>query len=292
MYCEGNIMLDILGIENKFEKYAEVAANKYLNDAVPLNDAIIKIAKDKELNPEQIKRVVEAANVKVFQKHFSDADRDGHKDVDFDVADPKVIIKKIYVVKGAPSCPLKEMKEEMGEDKKGFGMGKALDFFKNLGTDSMFSSHKEDSFKELDMPSEDIMGDRPTIIIRIRKAKSNLEKKAYILSEDYSDLMKEVTKPFRATGNHQEEFNSFCKEAYATSGNDVKEQLDIVAKNIKLEVPTLTGIPMNKVANYLNSKESTIPNSNMEKLAALHSDYYRTERAIKLADEAYAEVTK
>ena len=244
-------MFDILGKESNFEKYAEVAANQYLNDNVPLNDAIVKIATEKELNPEQIKRVVEAANVKVFQKHFSDSDREGHKDVDFDVADPKVIIKKIYIVKGSPSCPMHKEKKDMSP---GFGMGKALDFFRNLGTDGMFASKKEDAFEDMDLPSEDIIGDSPTIIIRIRKAKANLEKKAFILTEEYTELLTEVAKPFTSTGDHQPEFNEFCKTAYEHLAENADDQLEAIALRAKLIVAPRENFNLSKVAGFITKE--------------------------------------
>lgn len=64
------------------------AAAVFLRKEGSLNSTIAKIANEKDLNPEQINRVLEAANNAVFKQRF---EKQASKVVTFPVADPKVI---------------------------------------------------------------------------------------------------------------------------------------------------------------------------------------------------------
>lgn len=263
-------MFDILGKESKFDKYAEIAANDYLNNEVPLNDSIVKLAEEKELNPEQIKRVVEAANVKVFQKHFGDDDREGHKDVDFDVADPKVIIRKIYIIK----------KDSGSSDDH---ESSPMDFFKDLSKDN-FSDRTQDDVE--DLPDEKKKLDRPTLVIRIKSAKSNLEKEAYAISEQYVEKVAEVAKAFRRSDAEPQSFYNFCKEAMEHKGEAILPILNSIATEARKEVPNFEEDGgLSKIAGF--------PSRDIEALTALEkiaADYDRHAKAAELAQEQLDEM--
>ena len=265
-------MLNILGKETKFEKYAAIAANAYLENDVPLNDSIVKIAEEKELNPEQIKRVVEAANVKVFQKHFADESREGHKDVDFDVADPKVIIRRIYVIKKSPSVKMCD----------GAGMGRRLgssplDFFRDLAMDN-FSDRVQEDVE--DLPEEKIKINRPTLVLRIKTAKANLEKKAYIASEEYVEKVASISRNYRRSDADPKAFENLCKEAFEHRGEAIRPILESIAKQARKEVPEFTEGQLSKVAGFASDELQEVL-----KLEDIAKEYKRCETAAKLAQE-------
>lgn len=56
-----------------------------------LHDALVKIAKDNSMNPEQIKRLVESANTSTFLDQFK-TKQGNQRMVEFDVADPAKVI--------------------------------------------------------------------------------------------------------------------------------------------------------------------------------------------------------
>ena len=68
-------------------------AIKLHNSGMGANDSIIKIAKDNELNPETICRVVEAFNIAKTKAYVKVAE---DKAGDFDVADKKEVIKRVF----------------------------------------------------------------------------------------------------------------------------------------------------------------------------------------------------
>lgn len=75
------------------EMLGKEAASMYLNEGIPLNDAIVKLASEHEdLNDEHVKRIIEFANTEVFQQKFQN---DEDKNVHFPVADPNVIFNDL-----------------------------------------------------------------------------------------------------------------------------------------------------------------------------------------------------
>lgn len=78
-----------------YERMSDTVVNDFLKEDVNLNDGILKVAQERDLNPEQVKRLVEMSNTKTFLKKFSEKD-DGDKNVNFDVADSNKILKAFY----------------------------------------------------------------------------------------------------------------------------------------------------------------------------------------------------
>lgn len=76
-----------------FEKFAEIATQRFFAKEASLNEAIIKLAQENDLNTEQIKRVVECANTKASLQVMDESD---DRLTEFDVAEPSVIIKAVY----------------------------------------------------------------------------------------------------------------------------------------------------------------------------------------------------
>lgn len=265
-------MFDMLGIPSKFEKLAEEATTALLEDGVSLNDSIEKIAKDKDLNPEEIKRVVEAANVKAFQKNFECSERKGHKDVDFDVADPQVIIRRIYVIKGEKSAPKKTEDKDSG-----------LDFLANLGDLFHHKPERDAKVKDLEVP-DSLTTDRPTLIIRVKTAKANFEKEAYIAADEFYEKTAAYGKQFRVCGTALN-FEAFCKTANEHLGSDCHAILAEIAKSAKKTVPAFEVAEMTKVAGYRSQLVDDVVG-----FMTIASEAKRYETAIEIADKVLKEI--
>lgn len=70
------------------------AALCYLEHGLPLNDAVVKVAKEcPSISTHQIKRVVEFANNHTFSRMFEK--QAGDKNIEFPVADPSVVLKEL-----------------------------------------------------------------------------------------------------------------------------------------------------------------------------------------------------
>ena len=72
---------------------ANEASNLFLNQNIPLTDAVVKVANAYDnITPEQIKRVVETANRQTFLVAF---EKEAQKTIDFEIADPKVVLNRL-----------------------------------------------------------------------------------------------------------------------------------------------------------------------------------------------------
>jgi len=68
-------------------------AAEQFKEGTPLHQSIVKIAKDNQMNPEQIKRLVEAANTTTFLNEFK-GKSGNQRMVEFDVAHPDKVINE------------------------------------------------------------------------------------------------------------------------------------------------------------------------------------------------------
>ena len=72
--------------------FAKTASRRFIDEQVPLNTTIKKLASDNDLNPHQVERVCEMANLATHQALWPAAKE--KEKVAFEVADPKAIIEK------------------------------------------------------------------------------------------------------------------------------------------------------------------------------------------------------
>lgn len=82
-----------------FGEWGKTASTSYLTSGSSLNKEIAKIAVENDLNPAQIKRVCENANLTTYKSLFFNS-RD--KALDFDIATPEKVAQEIEAVQGEP----------------------------------------------------------------------------------------------------------------------------------------------------------------------------------------------
>lgn len=78
--------------EEDYHKLANAAAIDLVDNKVPLNESVTKLAKQFDLNQDQICRLCEAANNTTFNHLFKNKTASDDRIVDFDIADPKAIL--------------------------------------------------------------------------------------------------------------------------------------------------------------------------------------------------------
>lgn len=74
--------------ELEMKMIAKEASSNYLNDGASLNDQIVKLAKERDLNPHQVARICEQANLNTYHTLW---DKTGSGDFVFDLADQEKI---------------------------------------------------------------------------------------------------------------------------------------------------------------------------------------------------------
>ena len=78
-----------------YEKLARQAVTEFVEGAVPLSDSLVKLSDSMGLNPDQIKSLVSVANTLAHLDLFDRKD-DGDKVVEFEPADPKAVLNRVY----------------------------------------------------------------------------------------------------------------------------------------------------------------------------------------------------
>ncbi len=78
--------------EEDYQKLANAAAIDLVDNNVPLNDSISKLASQFELNQDQLNRLCEATNNVAFTHIFKKKASESERLVDFEIADPKKIL--------------------------------------------------------------------------------------------------------------------------------------------------------------------------------------------------------
>jgi hypothetical protein len=77
------------------------ASNMYLAGSCSLNDAVVKVAQEcSGISSNQVQRVLEHANNSTFQSLFEK--QAGDKNIEFDIADPQVVMRKMSAEVEAP----------------------------------------------------------------------------------------------------------------------------------------------------------------------------------------------
>ena len=83
------------------ENLAFRATDAFDDGGVPLHDSVVKLAKEQSMNPEQIKRLVEATNTNTFLRMFK-SKKGNQRMVEFDVADPSLVINEALSAEKKP----------------------------------------------------------------------------------------------------------------------------------------------------------------------------------------------
>jgi hypothetical protein len=65
-------------------------------NGVPLNDLATKVARDHDLNPEQVRRLCRAANTKAFEQKFASLAGEDDRSPSFPLADAEVVVQNLY----------------------------------------------------------------------------------------------------------------------------------------------------------------------------------------------------
>jgi hypothetical protein len=78
--------------KSDLEYLATKVASNFINDKIPLNESIKKMANEEYLTSEHLKRLVEMSNSKVYQHKYNTEEG---KNIEFDVANPNEIIKEV-----------------------------------------------------------------------------------------------------------------------------------------------------------------------------------------------------
>jgi len=200
-----------------------------LAGGVPLEDGIVSAAKDRELNPDQIKRLVEVSNTNAFLKLFKSLSGDDRM-VDFDVADPSSVLKKFYAG-GSPKVIKKTVIISMsGSDDSDF-FGDIKDELRVPAEAEVAEAPSEEpselktaSAEPLGMPKFKLMRLRDSILDKLAHAEYRASEIADELAQNFSGIYS------------REKLSSFESDCISLHGNTALPALEAIRSRVG--VPT------------------------------------------------------
>lgn len=207
-----------------------------------LHDSIVKIAKHNQMNPEQIKRLVESANTTAFLNEFK-GKSGNQRMVEFDVADPSRVIDEALgssgPTSGAPSISI-----TISVDSKA-GLHDTVSDENNPLPELEPKSDKVASYLgPLFTAQEDTLS---LDINQSERARDSLLTKIASCNYGASDLADEISYDYRGIYT-REKHASFELDAYSVHGNSAVPALQLVRNRL--------GMP--KIARALTPQEEFV----------------------------------
>ena len=204
-----------------YEKLAREAVSQFVESAVPLTDSLVKLSDSMGLNPDQIKSLVSVANTLAHLDLFDRKD-DGDKVVEFEPADPKAVLNRVYngekltdVQEEGPSCP------------------DARDMF---GDFPDMNAEEESPVEEAAEAPPDANGSTPRrqqiMIIKIRKVAEELEQRKYAAALSYEEELNRLASDFASL--YGPDFPAFEKDAIDVHGGDAVPILADLRKLLRM----------------------------------------------------------
>ena len=214
-----------------------------LRQGVPLHSSITKMARDNSMNPEQIKRLVEAANTTAFLNKFKEK-TGSDRMVEFDVADPaKVIDDALGDAQSASGTPTISI--TISVDKPAEGLHDDVENENFLEDKVSGYSHKVASYE--DLPVVKLARDDSELPLDMHKRaqlRESLLTKLADCNYRASDLADDIAVSFRGIYT-RDKYAGLELDALATHGNAALPALQLVRSRLG----------MSKIANKLSPQQ-------------------------------------
>ena len=202
--------------ENDYVKRAEEIASQHAVSKKSLNELCEKMARDENMNPNEIRTLVRLANVATFQELFKRKD-DGDKMVEFDTGDPEKVISNIVSAAGQEPESANihndklssEIPDQMREVRQGF---------------------KFEAVPEVKVASDDAPvkpGRTDLVVLNLQKLAENFEVERLIAGRQWEEALDKLAHECRKIPVHSRDtvLSLFEKDALATYGNDIMPEL-------------------------------------------------------------------
>lgn len=216
-------------VQQDYEYLADQAVESFVRSKTPLNDTIVKIAGEHDFNPDQVKRLVEMANVKAFLKIFREPGRT-ESDVDFDVADSDSILKKFYAAPGGQSVTITKVTVN-----KMPTSDLPYEFESDCPDMNRTSRHGALPSFSLDAEPAARGPDRHVIIMKLRKVAEELVEKVYDTEHTYIDSLDKIASEFAHL--YGPDYAVFEKEAMHVYGDSVEPLLGDIRNALRWTKP-------------------------------------------------------
>lgn len=231
--------------EQQLEKYAAEVVDAFFKENTPLTDGVVKIAERETLNPEQVRRLVEAVNNMTFQRKFSAAEGPDRMDASqFETASPDSALQRLI-------SAAKDLMEEQGA---GCASCEGND---DLSSDlpttrpdapKLNPAGPEDNLNPVGEPK--ISG--TMVILKLRKTAELLADQQYQHRVQFTESFQNLATQF--TRAHGTTFEEFEKDAFYKWGERAVPYLSMLRGVLHKPEATYDHGAMTKVARVIDSR--------------------------------------
>ena len=166
---------------------AHAIVSDFIDNETPLANGIAKTAETEGLNPDQTKNLVQLSNIIAHLKLFDK--KTGDKNIEFEPADPEVVMKKIYQKKP-------EEKKETGTETGSEDLSPFPDLLRMV--QECISSPEQDGEEKVEEEGEETNPrKRQILIIKIRKVAEELENRTLEARHRYTEGVDKLAMEFR-----------------------------------------------------------------------------------------------
>jgi hypothetical protein len=202
--------------EQDFDKLANQVVEQFLAGKTKLADAVAKLASDNGLNPDQIERLVQAANTQTFLRMMDQRKKEGAADLmhEFDPVDSKQVIRIVIDGAGVHILPPKG-------DAPSLGMEGPQD--SDELPDEMHEAHEEaesEEEEEEEHEEEKKAPKKEATIFRARKMAALLEDQRKQGEWAFEDTFAKLAMSFKRAYNPTK-YEAFEKDAMVEYGDIV-----------------------------------------------------------------------
>jgi hypothetical protein len=268
------------------KKFANEIAREYVSQRCPITDSVLSFCEENQLNPEQIRNLVQLINTLIHMLLFETKTDD--KIVEFEPLDPDVLIKKIF----SETTPEEELPETSDTIN--------VDLFDDLSSTFRNLQQRLGLAKEKTIDLSDVFGPgiakvkeetgpnshkRQLMIMKIQKTAEELQMRNKETAFEYTDVLDSLASKFAMMyGPNLEEFE---KDALALRG----EKAIPILKDLRicLREPTKEyDQTMIKQARVVDG--STDQMQMLDYLIMLHDEYIATKTAAERLENVLAEL--
>lgn len=279
-----------------YEQKADEAVRGFLDGGAPLEDSIVSIATRDQLNPEQIKRIVEMANTAAFLEMFKRKSGDDRM-VEFETASPESVIKKFYEVgpnsfgatvvsvSGSPDlASAGSFFDDVADENSSCGCGMKMDPCSCMSAGPIVEVSKEASWK----PRVDSIN-KQKLAVRLDKAKEVIADKLAAAYYEADEIADKLSAKFKSIYD-RDKLAEFEQDGLAHFGP--KAVYGFNAVRSRLKKPLYESMPSESVVktasefHLVDSRQPEIAllGSFLEKVAQI-KEYDHAKKAIEVAYE-------
>jgi hypothetical protein len=244
--------------EQQLDKLAHQVVDRFLIEKVALTDGVVDTAQQENLNPEQIKRLVESVNNLTFLKKFNGTPSGQDRVVEFETANPNAAIQRL----------LEDAKTECNPGTEEAKTGAYNDLpFTRAGLPEALPEEKTAATPEPRLP------DKGLTILKLRKTAELLEDQKYQARIGLTETLEDLATRFTRVGNVP--FEAFEKDAFYNWGDAAGPHLQLLRQSLRLPVANYNHAMMTKIGRVIDT--STYEMQQLQKLMQYQRDIEQLE---------------